>query len=86
MRLNFDKQLILNLLHKLFEQNKSSLIVEGGAKLLNSFIAMDLWDEARVFISDRFLNQGIPAPTLPVPPLASYNVGNDQLFWFKKAQ
>ncbi|TCK64721.1 diaminohydroxyphosphoribosylaminopyrimidine deaminase [Winogradskyella wandonensis] len=49
---------------KLFEKNINSLIVEGGAKTLQSFINDDLWDEARVFIGNTEFMEGIKAPIL----------------------
>jgi diaminohydroxyphosphoribosylaminopyrimidine deaminase / 5-amino-6-(5-phosphoribosylamino)uracil reductase len=85
VNLNFDKQLIFNLLEKLYDKKFNSLIVEGGAKLLGHFITLELWDEARVFIADRFLNDGIKAPILPNPPVAKYKIGSDQLYVFKYA-
>ena len=41
-----------------------SLIVEGGAKLLQQFIDAGMWDEARVFMAPQYLGNGIPAPIL----------------------
>lgn len=41
-----------------------SVIVEGGARLLNSFIERNLWDEARVFVSPQSFGSGIQAPKL----------------------
>ena len=48
----------------LFENNVQSLIVEGGAKTLKSFIVANLWDEARVFTSPVEFKSGIKAPEL----------------------
>lgn len=43
----------------------SSVLVEGGARLLQSFIDEDLWDEARVITNnDLLLPNGLPAPQL----------------------
>lgn len=53
-----------------------SIIVEGGAQILNAFIQAGLWDEARVFTAQMSLNElyspalvpdpvGVPAPVLP---------------------
>lgn len=53
------------LLHDLFRRNIVSLIVEGGAQLLASFVALGLWDEARVFTSPETFGSGIAAPHLP---------------------
>ena len=49
----------------LFQQNIQSVIVEGGAQLLTSFIKADLWDEARIFISPKKFERGVPAPNIP---------------------
>jgi len=83
INLKFDNQLISNLLKKLHDANISSLMVEGGAELINTFIAHNLWDEARVFIADQFLNHGLKAPTLPKSSATEYKIGTDQLFLFK---
>ena len=60
----FNESLIANLLHKLFEHKIVSLIVEGGAELLNNFINNELWDEARVFTGSQLLQEGLVAPIL----------------------
>lgn len=53
-------------MHKLYEDHKiTSLIVEGGAQTLTSFINQNLFDEIRVEIADSLLHQGLPAPALP---------------------
>lgn len=51
-----------DLLTKLFERNIQSIIVEGGAELMQSFINQNKWDEARVFIGNRFFGTGVKAP------------------------
>ncbi len=43
----------------------ASLIIEGGAKLLQSFMNEGLFDEIRVFRSKKQLFKGIAAPILP---------------------
>lgn len=48
----------------LYERQFQSLIVEGGSRLLSSFIAENLWDEARVEISPIRLLEGVEAPVL----------------------
>lgn len=53
------------LLPLLYEQNIQSLIVEGGAKLLQSFIDAGLWDEARIIINTKLIiGKGLKAPLL----------------------
>jgi diaminohydroxyphosphoribosylaminopyrimidine deaminase/5-amino-6-(5-phosphoribosylamino)uracil reductase len=53
-----------HILKDLFERKIQSLIVEGGAQLLNKFIQENLWDEARVFTGQVQFGKGIPAPKL----------------------
>lgn len=50
------------ILEDLYERKIQSLIVEGGAQLLNKFIQENLWDEARVFTGQVQFGSGIPAP------------------------
>ena len=56
-------------LHNLYNKGIQSLIVEGGAMLLHSFIEKNLWDEARVEIANIRLSEGIKAPVLKNSPL-----------------
>jgi diaminohydroxyphosphoribosylaminopyrimidine deaminase/5-amino-6-(5-phosphoribosylamino)uracil reductase len=51
-----------NQLKSLSEKKIQSLIVEGGAKLLQSFLDENLWDEARIEISPLILKKGVIAP------------------------
>ena len=64
-QIKFDKSLILNILQDLFTQKIGILLIEGGAKTLQSFIDSGLWDEARIIKSPVLLRGGITAPTLP---------------------
>ena len=60
-----DDQNFLNaVMQKLYERNIQSVIVEGGLKLLSSLISMNLWDEARIFTSNKIIHKGISAPKL----------------------
>jgi len=56
-----------------------SLIVEGGAFLLNKFIETELWDEARVFTTQARFESGISAPKLDFPVSQEIQVGDDSL-------
>lgn len=52
------------LMDRLYEQGIQTLLVEGGARTLQSFIDQGLWDEARIETSPHYLNDGIPAPRI----------------------
>ncbi|MBS1626688.1 MAG: bifunctional diaminohydroxyphosphoribosylaminopyrimidine deaminase/5-amino-6-(5-phosphoribosylamino)uracil reductase RibD [Bacteroidetes bacterium] len=48
-----------------YELNIQSIIIEGGAKLLQSFIKEGLWNEARVITNNSlFVEDGLSAPEL----------------------
>jgi diaminohydroxyphosphoribosylaminopyrimidine deaminase/5-amino-6-(5-phosphoribosylamino)uracil reductase len=61
------------------ERGVQSLIVEGGAALLQAFIDAALWDEARIFTAPKSLGQGVPAPRLAGAVQHSILVGEDSL-------
>ena len=64
-RLVIDRQHPLNL-ESLYHHNIQSLIVEGGRKTLDSFLAQDLWDEIRVETNTTLtVTGGTRAPHLP---------------------
>lgn len=52
-------------LSHLYAEKKQSLIVEGGAKTLQSFLDAGLWDEIRIESAPFTVNEGIEAPKLP---------------------
>lgn len=63
----------------LYSLNIQSLIVEGGAKTLQSFIKADLWDEARIFKGVCRFNEGIQKPNIKGRLVALKNIEKDQL-------
>ena len=69
-------------LEQLHQRKISTLMVEGGAGLLQSFIDQRLWDEARVFQSKRYLYEGIKAPQLQIKPFMTCEIDDDQLSHF----
>lgn len=79
IRLAFDEHLLPNLLKHLYQNKKSSLIVEGGAQLLHSFIKNDLWDEARIFNTPTLLGDGIAAPKINGQLIATHSLLDNEL-------
>jgi len=55
---------IREILEDLYQRKIQSLIVEGGAQLLNKFIQENCWDEASVFTGQVQFGKGIPAPKI----------------------
>jgi len=59
---DFSKDVAKQICHILFENEINSVIIEGGAKTLQTFINENLWDEARVFKGHTIFKTGIKAP------------------------
>jgi diaminohydroxyphosphoribosylaminopyrimidine deaminase/5-amino-6-(5-phosphoribosylamino)uracil reductase len=62
--LDYTKNIIPLLRRVLRRRNVLSLFVDGGARLLQSFINSNLWDEARIEIAPFALKNGVKAPIL----------------------
>jgi diaminohydroxyphosphoribosylaminopyrimidine deaminase/5-amino-6-(5-phosphoribosylamino)uracil reductase len=59
------KNFLEKMLSSLYENEIQSLLVEGGAKTLQSFIDQNLWDEARVITNhEMIIEDGINAPEM----------------------
>ena len=74
---------LLNALHQL---NIQSVLVEGGAVLLKSFIDKNYWDEARVITNQQLtIGDGINAPQLKNNSLINTEkIGSDLISFYKK--
>lgn len=62
LKLDFTNDWFSQLLDLLHIQNIQSIVVEGGATLLNHLIANKNWNEAIVFYSPKNISNGIKAP------------------------
>jgi len=71
-----------SLLDDLAKRNIQSVIIEGGTTTLQQFINHDLWDEARIFTSDKEFVSGIPAPQFNGNLTATESVFNDTLAFY----
>jgi diaminohydroxyphosphoribosylaminopyrimidine deaminase/5-amino-6-(5-phosphoribosylamino)uracil reductase len=74
---------IVPMLNKLYGLNLTSVLVEGGTKLLQSFISSGLWDEARVIANTAlFIQNGVDAPELQQQPSQQQSYGLDNITFF----
>lgn len=75
----FGEFLLKDIFKFLHDNEIQSVIVEGGAEVLKSFIDAVAWDEARVFTgATRFLS-GLNAPRLNLKPSFTTKIGNAEL-------
>ena len=81
IKLNADNW-IQELLADLYTRNIQSLIIEGGAKTIAEFVQAALWDEARVFKSEKTFKEGISAPVINGILINKELIDNDELSVF----
>ncbi len=79
----FDESLIPHILKKMHEHKYGILMVEGGKQLLESFIRLNLWDEARVLKTPKLLAEGLLAPLLPGAPVLEKRLVDDRLLIYQ---
>lgn len=73
------KDMIKSILKGLHKERIISLIIEGGTTTLQSFIDKNMWDEARVFITEKKLKKGVKAPEIKGTLKERIKIGNDDI-------
>jgi diaminohydroxyphosphoribosylaminopyrimidine deaminase / 5-amino-6-(5-phosphoribosylamino)uracil reductase len=76
---DFGRYVAQYILYQLYLQDIQSVIIEGGAATLSSFIEAGLWDEARIFTGRKTLKHGIQSPEIRGSIAGEYSAGDDQL-------
>ncbi|MCK4346042.1 MAG: bifunctional diaminohydroxyphosphoribosylaminopyrimidine deaminase/5-amino-6-(5-phosphoribosylamino)uracil reductase RibD [Bacteroidales bacterium] len=79
VKINFNGDVINQIMEELYIREVQSILVEGGGKMLNSFIISNIWDEARVFKGRNMFIQGIKAPELKIQPFHVESYGGNEL-------
>ena len=84
-KFDFDENLLKNMLNQLHEEGLNTLMVEGGARLISSFITQNLWDEARIFTGAKTINDryALAAPTFNGHLVQTFALGVDKLEVFR---
>lgn len=77
--IDFNENILKSIMRKLFDLGILSVMVEGGALLLNEFIRQNQWDEARIFTGKPLFGNGIKAPSISGHISAEEQSGNDLL-------
>ncbi len=84
IRLDFKNDIIPQLLNKLYELGIQSVMVEGGRKLLDSFLETGCWDEARVFTGRKSFGSGISAPLIRGIDPEEHRIREDRLLVYRR--
>ncbi len=82
-RIDFDKNVPKQICDVLYKYEIQSVIIEGGAFTLQSFIATNLWDEAYVFKGEVVFKEGLKAPKLKRKPVEIRSIIKDTLCIYK---
>ena len=78
-QIDFSQNIARQICHHLYELEVQSLIIEGGAQTLQTFIDANLWDEARIFTGDITFHKGIKAPEIKGADIVSKRILSDVL-------
>lgn len=70
---------IEEIVETLYKHKIQSIIVEGGAMLLQSFIDAELWDEARIIKANKHWGNGIKAPKIKGSVFSDEAIDMDKL-------
>jgi diaminohydroxyphosphoribosylaminopyrimidine deaminase / 5-amino-6-(5-phosphoribosylamino)uracil reductase len=81
--LDFNQDILPQLLDELYKQDILSVIVEGGRILLESFLRDNLWDEAFVYTGNQFFGKGISAPHITAKIIAFEHLDDCKLHVFR---
>jgi diaminohydroxyphosphoribosylaminopyrimidine deaminase/5-amino-6-(5-phosphoribosylamino)uracil reductase len=81
--LDFSNNVAQQICKILFKNDINSVIVEGGAKTLQTFIDENLWDEARVFTGNMQFKKGVKAPMFSGKLISEETILSDILKIYK---
>ncbi|MDR2389345.1 MAG: bifunctional diaminohydroxyphosphoribosylaminopyrimidine deaminase/5-amino-6-(5-phosphoribosylamino)uracil reductase RibD [Tannerellaceae bacterium] len=74
VRIDFGQDVLRQLLSHLYRLGLTSLLVEGGACLLNHFLGEELWDELQIETAPFCLGDGVKAPEFSAVPHRKFTV------------
>ncbi len=83
-KIDFTKNIALQICDAIFKHELLSIIIEGGATTIQTFIDEGLWDEARVFTGDQNFTEGTKAPILSREMISEQKIMSDTLKTYKK--
>lgn len=82
-KIDFNENVIPQILSVLYQHQIQSIIIEGGKKTLQSFIDQNIWDEARIFAGKSIFEKGTKAPEIQKKNTVKTFIQEDELLYFK---
>ena len=83
IKLDFDRNILPQMMEELYKKDILSVIVEGGRELLNSFLELNFWDEAFVYTGNQFFGKGVAAPNISGKTIAYRKLDDCKLHVFQ---
>ena len=81
--INFSESIPKQICASLFKKNIQSIIIEGGAKTIQTFVDENLWDEAFVFTGNKTFGEGIKSPIFKGTFISEEKIKDDTFQIFK---
>ena len=81
---DFNEPIAFQIAKLFYDNNINSIIIEGGAKTLQTFINEELWDEARIFTGNIEFKDGVKAPKINGKLISETIIKNDLLSIYVK--
>ena len=87
-KISEEKNILQQIMDACFRLNIQSILIEGGAKLLQNFIDTGLWDEARVITNEKLIiAEGLAANALQGERLtAAENIFTDRINYYERIE
>jgi len=83
-RIDFSKEIAGQICDVAYRYKIQSLIVEGGTRMLQTFLDAELWDEALVYTGAQKFENGLAAPKINGEITSTSNIKNDLLTQYKR--
>jgi diaminohydroxyphosphoribosylaminopyrimidine deaminase/5-amino-6-(5-phosphoribosylamino)uracil reductase len=71
-------------LRDLYSRGVTSIMVEGGANVLQQILVASAWNELRIEVSPKKLEKGIKAPIVDLSSAASYDIDGNRIIELRK--
>lgn len=76
---NQERFSLIEIFSHLYQRGISSLLIEGGAQLLQNVVSEQLWHEAYIIETDHPLNEGIKAPVVKGKMAKTYQLNTNKV-------
>ncbi len=64
VKIDFENPLPRQVMDELWKKSIQSVIIEGGQMTIQSFVDLNLWDEAHIYVGNQFFQSGVQAPQI----------------------